>query len=147
MAAPQYHVTWKEVANHSFRHNWIFRHTCMHKQPTLIKHWNYIFVQIWYSYSRYSGGSFLDGLLLLLTVTLSELHKKPRTKDWVTEKNKLKNLCGGYHFFHCTPSFLRHFLSLSLSSPFPFPMVGILCDNTMSKRSEIVTLFQFILAC
>ena len=97
----------------------------------------------YYSYSRYSGGSFLDGLLLLLTVTLSELHKKPRTKDWVTGKNKLKNLCGGYHFFHCTPSFLRHFLSLSLSSPFPFPMVGILCDNTMSKRSEIVTLFQF----
>ena len=97
----------------------------------------------YYSYSRYSGGSFLDGLLLLLTVTLSELHKKPRTKDWVTGKNKLKNLCGGYHFFHCTPSFLRHFLSLSLSSPFPYPMVGILCDNTMSKRSEIVTLFQF----
>ena len=32
-------------------------------------------------------GSFLDVLFLLLAVILSELHEKPRRKDWVTEKS------------------------------------------------------------
>ena len=32
-------------------------------------------------------GSFLDMLFLLLAVILSELHEKPRRKDWVTEKS------------------------------------------------------------
>ena len=31
-------------------------------------------------------GSFLDMLILLLAVILSELHEKPRRIDWVTEK-------------------------------------------------------------
>ena len=35
MAASAYHVISKEVENHIFRHNWIFRRTCMYKQPTL----------------------------------------------------------------------------------------------------------------
>ena len=32
-------------------------------------------------------GSFLDVHFLLLAVILSELHEKPRRKDWVTEKH------------------------------------------------------------
>ena len=37
MAASAYHVISKEVENRIFRQNWIFRHTCMYKQPTLTK--------------------------------------------------------------------------------------------------------------
>ena len=48
--------------------------------------------------------SFLDALFLLLAVILSEVHEKPRRKDWVTEKSTKKNLCEGYHFFDCTLS-------------------------------------------
>ena len=35
MAARTYHVISKEVENIVFRHNRIFRHTCMYKQPIL----------------------------------------------------------------------------------------------------------------
>ena len=43
---------------------WIFRHTCIYKQPPLTKYWNYnIFVQIWYSCFRYT-----DRLLLGCTL-------------------------------------------------------------------------------
>ena len=31
-------------------------------------------------------GSFLDVFFLLLAVTLSELHDRPKRKDWITEK-------------------------------------------------------------
>ena len=45
-------------------------------------------------------GTFLDVLFLLLAVLLSGLLEKPRrNKDWVTEKNTLKNMCEGHHFF------------------------------------------------
>ena len=37
MAASVYHVISKEVENPIFRHNHIFRHTCMYKQIILIK--------------------------------------------------------------------------------------------------------------
>ena len=40
MAASVYHVITKEVENLVFRDNHIFRHTCMYKQPRLIKQWN-----------------------------------------------------------------------------------------------------------
>ena len=33
-------------------------------------------------------GSFLDVLYFFLAVILSELHEKPRRKDWVTEKSR-----------------------------------------------------------
>ena len=41
MTASAYHVISKEVKNHIFRHNWIFRDTRMYKQPILKKQWNY----------------------------------------------------------------------------------------------------------
>ena len=76
-----YHVTLKEVENHIFRHNCIFRYACINKQPALRRYWNYnICVQILYSYSRYV-------FFLLLAAILSELYEKPRrNKDSVTEK-------------------------------------------------------------
>ena len=91
MTASTYRVISKEEENHIFSHNWIFRDTCIYMQPTLTKKWNYIFVQILCSYfqlfiSDTLVGYFLDVLFLLLAVILSEFHKKPRRKYWVTEK-------------------------------------------------------------
>ena len=37
MAASMYDVIFKGVTNHIFRPNWIFKHTCMYKQPILTK--------------------------------------------------------------------------------------------------------------
>ena len=37
MTASAYHVISKEVENHIFKHNWIFRHLCMYNQPTFDK--------------------------------------------------------------------------------------------------------------
>ena len=134
MAASSYHVISKEVENHIFRHNWIFRHISMYKQPTLTKYGNYIFsCKYDIVISHIPVGSFLDVLFFLPTVILSELHERPRRKDWVTEKSTQKNLCEGNHFFDWTPSFLCHFLSLSLSSPSPFP-IGVL-PNGLYKGS------------
>ena len=37
MTTLAYHVISMEVENHMIRHNWIFRHTCIYKQPALRK--------------------------------------------------------------------------------------------------------------
>ena len=51
----------KEVENHISKHNWIFKHLHMHKQPTLKKQWNYnFFVNTLYSYFRHTGRLSLD---------------------------------------------------------------------------------------
>ena len=64
-------------------------------------------------------GSFVDVLFLLLAVISSELHEKPRRKDWVTEKRAKKNLCQGHHLFDLMPSFLCQFMLISSSTPSP----------------------------
>ena len=64
--------------NRVSRHNGIFRHTCMYKQPIWTKQPNYNdFVQILYSYLRFTD-KFVDVLILLLTVILLELHENQR---------------------------------------------------------------------
>ena len=80
MAASAYHVISKEVENHIFRPNLIFRHTCMYKQPTLRKYTGIlIFLCKYYiDISETLVGSFLELLFLLLAAVLSELHEKPR---------------------------------------------------------------------
>ena len=107
-AASPFHVISKEVENRIFRYNNIFRHTCIDKQP--------IFVQIFFSYLRYTDRLF-DALFLLLAVILSEFHEKPRRKYWVIDRSTLKNLCETHHFFGCMPSLLCRFLSLFWSIP------------------------------
>ena len=90
MAASAYHVISTEVENYIFKHDWIFRHFCIYKQPTLTK-WNFnIFVQILCTVvvSDTVVGTFLDVLFLSLAVILSELYEKTRRKDWATEKSK-----------------------------------------------------------
>ena len=88
MAASSYRVMSKQVENGIFRHKWIYRHTCMRKQP----HWQssgiIIFLCKYYIIiSNTLIGSLFDVLFLFLAVVLSEFHKTPRrNKDWVTEK-------------------------------------------------------------
>ena len=55
-------------------------------------HWqsSRIIIFLWKYYIVISDtlvGSFLDVLFWLLAVILSELHERPRRKDWVSEKN------------------------------------------------------------
>ena len=124
MAASAYHVISKEVENQFFRRNWIFRQR-VYKQPTLTKYnifWQIItfFCKYYIVTSDTLAGFFLDVFLLLLAVILSELELQIElNKDWVTEKRTQKNLCEGYHFFDCTPSFLCHFLLLSSCTLLP----------------------------
>ena len=67
MAASACHVISKEAENHIFRNNWIFWHTCIYKQPTLTKLWNYnIFAQVLYRYFRYTGRLFLGCALFVV---------------------------------------------------------------------------------
>ena len=81
MADSAFHVISKEEENPVFRHNRIFKHTYMYKQPILPKWWNYNnFLQISYSYLKYTDW-FSHVFFLLLPVTISELHEKPRRKD------------------------------------------------------------------
>ena len=72
----------KEVKYHIFWYNHVLRCTCIYKQPILTKSSKMIFCCKFYLYSylRYT-----DMFSLLLAVILSELHEKPRRKDWVTE--------------------------------------------------------------
>ena len=48
MNASANQVTSKLVENCIFRHNRIFRHKLMYKQPIFTNKWNYIFVQMLY---------------------------------------------------------------------------------------------------
>ena len=83
MAALAYHVISKEVEKHIFKHKSIFRHTCIYKPPTLTRHWNFnIFVQILYSYFRYTGRIFLGYALFVARCnTIRTL--------WETKKERL----------------------------------------------------------
>ena len=76
MAASTPHVISMEVENHIFKHNWIFRHSCIYKQPTLTKSWIFnIFVQMLYSYFRYTGSLFLGcDLFVARCNTITQIH-------------------------------------------------------------------------
>ena len=95
MAASTHHVRSKEKENHIFGHNCIFSHTWMHKLTILSKQWNYnIFVQIFYSYFRYTD-RLLDVFFLSLAVIFQsfmgnqkekiELQKKIHRRSCVRE--------------------------------------------------------------
>ena len=126
----------------------------LYKQRTLTNGGIMIFLCNYIVISGTLVGSFLNVLLLLLSVILTGPHEKPRrNKDWVTEKSTLKNLCEGHHFCEFTPFFLCHFVLLSSSTHSPLPkwrtwqmasikiynitMGGILCDVIMSERSKV----------
>ena len=119
-----------------------FQTQMFYKQPTLTKQWNIrILCKYYIVVSDTLVCSFLDVLFLLLAIILSGLHDKPRrNKDRVTEKTTQKNLSQGHHFFPCTPSFLCHFLFLSLSTTPTFQVTYLL--NREQKLSQSKMFFS-----
>ena len=122
MDASAYHVMPKEVKKYILIQNCILRYTCCINNT----HWQIIGIIIFWC-KQYIVvldalvGSFSDVLFMLLAVILSGLDEKPRRKkDWVTKKITSKNFWEGHHCYDCTPSFLCHFLLLSLFTPSPF---------------------------
>ena len=107
---------------HIFRQNWIFRHTCMYKQTTLTEDWNYnTFVQILYSYFRYTRSLFLGCALFVACCNIIRASwETKREKSLSYRKKYIKGFVGGHHFFDCTISFLCHLLLLFSSTPSPF---------------------------
>ena len=88
MVVSVYHVISKEVENPSLDANeFLDLHICINNP-----HWQssgiIVFLCKYYIViSNTLTGSFLDVFFMLLAVILSELHEKPQTKDWVTEKS------------------------------------------------------------
>ena len=113
-----YHVIQNDVENPIFTHNWIFRHTCVYKQPHWQSSGTITFLYKFYVViSDTLEGFFFNVLFLLLAVILSEFYGKPRrNKDWVTEKCTWKSWCTRHHFFDCTTYLLYFFLLFSLST-------------------------------
>ena len=63
----------------------------------MYKYYNYVVI------SDTLAGFFLDVLVLLLAVILSDLYEKPRKNKYsITEKSTQKNLCEENHFFDNT---------------------------------------------
>ena len=113
----QCNIISKEVENHIFRHNRIFRHTCMHKQLILTKQWNYnIFEQVLHSYLRCTD-RLSDVLFLLLAVMLSELQTK---KETLSHEKKYIEVCEAHHFLAARPpSYAIFYRFFHLFPPLP----------------------------
>ena len=158
MNASSYHVISKEVENHIFKHNLIFRDTCMIHVCIKNPHWQNSEIMIFFCkydvvISDILVGSFLDVLYFFLTVILSELHETPRRKERVTEKVYRRICARGITFLTALPSLLFfNFLLLSLFSLPPChmtnlpnnpmkihynAMVSILRDDTISEQSKL----------
>ena len=120
MAASVYHVISKEVENHSFGHNWSFRHTCMYKQPTLTKQWNYnIFVQI-YIYFRYTARFFLGCAFFNAHLSIIRTSWETKKESLSYRKSTWKNLWGTSLFWQYAPLSMSFFV-VFLSTPSPLP--------------------------
>ena len=82
-AASAYHFISTEVENHIFKHDWIFRHLCIYKQPTLTEQWNFIiFMRILYSCFIYTGRLFLGYALFVARCNTA-------WTSWETKKERL----------------------------------------------------------
>ena len=140
------------VENHIFKHNWIFRHFCIYKQPTLTKQWNFnVFVQILCSYFRYTGRLFFGYAPFVP-------HRNTIRISWETKKERLsyRKTCIEEFVWGISLFWLHAFLSMSfccflllLSPPSQvrhlrngcykdthIAMSGILFVDIMSKRSK-----------
>ena len=118
MAASTYHLISKDVENHLVIRNSIFRDTSIYKQFTLTKQWNYhIFVEILYSYLRYTVRLLDVFFLLLLAIFLVFLvflvflairvSLETKKKRLISKKKKyIEEFVEGCHFFGCTFSLL-----------------------------------------
>ena len=105
-----YHLISTEVENH------IFEHYSPHWQSSgmlifLCKYYMFISDALVYT--------FLDALLMLLAVILSDLYEKPRRKNWVTKKHR--RICVRDITFLTARCPFYVFLLLFLSTPSHFP--------------------------
>ena len=93
MDVSAYHVISKEVENPSLDTiEFLDTHVCIDNTHVCINnpHWQssgiiVILRKYYIAISDTLVGSFLDVFFLLFAVIFSELHVKPRRKDWVTE--------------------------------------------------------------
>ena len=153
MAALAYHVISKEVEKHIFKHKSIFRHTCIYKPPTLTRHWNFnIFVQIFYSYFRYTGRLFLGYALFVARCNTIRTLWETKKERLSYKKTYIKEFLWRISLFwlHAVLSMSFYcFLRLLPPSSQVMPLRndaykdtyvargGILCDDVISKRSKI----------
>ena len=86
----------------------------------------------------------LECAFLVARCNIIRLYKKPRRKDWVTEKSTLKNLCEEHHFCGCTPSCLYHFLSLFSSTPSLSSTPGLWRKKNFCSRKKFVRVCVFV---
>ena len=106
MAASTHHVIKKEEENQILRYNWIFRHVCINNPHWQRWNYNYLVQLLYIVISGTLVGFFLDVLISLLAIILSELCEKPRrNKDWVKKK---------VHWRFC----VKHITFLNARSPF-----------------------------
>ena len=110
MATLAYQFISKEVKNYIFKHNSIFRQTCINNP-----HWQSSEIEVFLCkyyivISDTMVGSFLDVLFLLLAVKLAELSWENKKERMSYEKKYKENLCEGHQIFDCTPYFLWHIL-------------------------------------
>ena len=127
MDASAYYFISKEVENHIYRHNQIFRQLCMYQQP----HWQSSRIRIFLCkycivISDTTIGSFLYVFFMLLAVILAVLNEKPRMKDWVTEKKSCIKITS-LHLHH----FLCHFCCFLRLLPPPTQVTYLL--NVLTK--------------
>ena len=144
-AAWTYHVILKEVENHIFKHNWVFRHLLCINNPHWQSSGNTIFLCKYIVISDTLIGSFFDVLFWLLVVILSELHLKSRRKDWDSEKIHRRICVRDIHFLTAPLLSMPFFVAFFVYS-LPLPkwctcsmarMGCVLCDDVMSERSSI----------
>ena len=103
--------------NHIFRHERIFRYTCINNT-----HWQGGGIEIFLcKYFRYTDRPFLGCVILLLIVMISEHYEKSRRKDWVIEKKYIEEFVRGTSLFWqyslLSMSFFLAFFVYSI--PFP----------------------------
>ena len=148
-----YHVISTEVKNHNFKYNCIFRHLCVYKQLTSTKQWNFnIFVQILYSYFRYTVRHFLGCALFVSRCNTIRTSRETKKERLSYRKKVHRSICLGIspfwlHALHSMsfccflcllplPSQVTHLRNGCYKDTY-IAMSSILCDNIMSKQSKI----------
>ena len=148
-----YRIRSKEVENHIFRLNFIFRYTCMYQLPILTKLLNYnVFCKYYIVIS-----DTLIGCRLCFSYCLPQYHqsfKRNQEKNLNYKKCTQNNLCEGHHFFDCTLSFLSYVIFvvfLVYSLPFLCPgltwkkiLVTNMVREMMSSLPPSVLLIYYI---
>ena len=102
-----------------FKHNYIFRQTCMYKQTILTKQWNYcIFVKIPYSYFRQTDRLFLGCALFVTGCNIFRTSWKTK-KESLSCRKKYIEVVRDITFSTAHPSFYVIFAAFFACSIYP----------------------------